>query len=44
MNGEKIDKELQERIHKVCELVHQFDDGELSYQSFDNELYNLYAK
>ena len=43
MNGEKIAKELQERIHKACELVQQFDDGELSYQGLDNELYNLYA-
>jgi len=44
MNGEKIAKELQERIHKACELVQQFDDGELSYQGLDNELHNLYAE
>lgn len=43
MNAEKISKELQERIHKVCELVQQFDDGELSYQGLDNELHNLYS-
>lgn len=36
--------EIKITVEKVVRLVHQFDDGELSYQGLDNELHNLYAE